>query len=106
MSDFFKVLRLFLFDALVRSGRSVLDRDFRGPLQWDEDDEFRDDDEIDRVETGIRKAAHDFIDQIMGKMSEEGFETENDIIARKDELSSLLEEFLKTFESELREGKL
>ncbi len=106
MSDFSKVLRLFLFDALVRSSKSVIDRDFRSTLQWDEDDEFRDDDDIDRVEAGIRKAAHEFIDHIMAKMSEEGFETEKDVITRKEELTSLLEEFLGTFESKLREGEL
>ena len=106
MSDFSEALRLFLLDALVRSGKSVLERDFRSTLQWDEDDEFRDDDDIDRVETGIREAANDFINQIIAKMSEEGFETENDIITRKDELSSLLEEFLRTFESELKKGEL
>ncbi|MFW9888968.1 MAG: hypothetical protein ACFFER_12345 [Candidatus Thorarchaeota archaeon] len=106
MSDFSKALRLFLFDVLVRSGKSVLDRDFRGTLQWDEDDEFRDDDDIDRVEAGIRKAAHDLIDQMMAKISAEGFETENDFVTRKEELSSLLEEFLSAFESELREGEM
>jgi hypothetical protein len=104
LSDFSKVLRLFLFEALVRSGRSVVDRDFSETLQWDENDEFRDDADIDQLETGIEKAAQDYVDQIVDKLSEEGFETENDIITRKEELSNLLEGFLKIFESELREG--
>ena len=106
MKGLSKALRLFLLEAFVRSGKSVIERDFRETLQWDKNNEFRDDNEIDQLEDEVKKVAQDYVNQIMDKLTEEGFETEDDIITRKSELSILLERFMNGFESELREGEV
>lgn len=106
MNDFSKVLSSFLFEALVRSGKSVIDRDFRNTSQWDKNDEFRDDNEIDRLENEMKKVARGFVNQIVDRLAEEGFKTENDIITRKRNLENLLKGFLEAFEAELREGAI
>ena len=103
MKDFIIAIRCFIVEVLVRSGLSVVERDFRDTLQW-EKDEFRDDEDIDQVELEIKKAAQQYADKIMQILLDRGFKTETDIFERNEELSSVLTEIIQDFDSDLRGG--
>lgn len=101
MKDFIIAIRCFIVEVLVRSGLSVVERDFRDALQW-EKDEFRDDEDINQVELEIKKAAQKHADKIVQILLDRGFKTETDMIERKEELSSVLANIIQDFDSDLR----
>ncbi len=104
LNEFSTTLSRFLFEVFVRAGMSVVERDFRNVVQWNDDDELRDDDEIDQLEIEIKKAAQKYVNQIVAKLADEGFKSESDYITRKEDLSIIIGELVEELQSDLKEG--
>ena len=104
MSEFSDVLRPLLIEMLVQSGMAIIERDHRELTQWNENDDFRDDDDLDQLELEIRKNAKNYAEKILMILHSKGFQTEKDVITRKQELSGILEEIVNKIISELKEG--
>ena len=102
MSDFHEALERYLFEALMRSGRSVVERDFSSVLMWDENGEFRDDDEVEKIVRELERASLEHVRLIIDQLKEKGFTDETDFAESKELLKSIIEENLAKFESDLR----